>query len=55
MGAGAGFGYWSRGYGLVVAGQAEGGYDYVGDLVGLVEDLDGGGEGLEVGDGGIGQ
>ena len=53
MGAGAGFRYWSRGYGLIVAGQAEGGYYYVGDLVSLVEDLDGCGEGLEVGDGGI--
>jgi len=54
VGSGAGFGYWSRGYGLVVAGQAEGCDDYVGYLVGLVEDLDGGGEGFEVGDGGIG-
>ena len=54
MGAGAGFRYWARGYGLVVAGQAEGRDDYVGNLVGLVEDLNGGGEGLEVGDGCVG-
>lgn len=55
MRAGSGFGDRARGYGLVVACQAERGDDDVRNLVCLVEDLDGGREGLEVGDGGVGK
>jgi hypothetical protein len=40
---------------LVVACQAEGGDDYVRDLIGFVEDLDCGSERFEVGDWGLGQ
>lgn len=45
----------ARGYGLVVAREAERGNDYVGDLVFLVKDLDCRCERLEVVDGCVGE
>lgn len=45
----------ARGDGLIVAGEAQGGDNDVGDLVFLVKDLDGGCEGVEVGYGGVGE
>ena len=40
---------------MVVFCEAEGGYDDVGDLVGFVQDLDCGGERVEVCDCGVGE